>query len=151
IREVYEKTHNLQMELRLIQREEKALRLRREDLSQRIIRSKRTVDHANNLGRKVSVILSNLHEDFEEVNKVLKTAKEKQQIGLKVIEAQETERKRISREIHDGPAQMLANILIRSEIIDLSFRDGDLDNALKEVRDIRKNIRSSLKEVRRII
>src|SRR5699024_11550840 len=85
------------------------LRKRRDDLERRIIRIRKTVDHATNVGRKVSVVLSYLQEDFSEVNHVLKTAKEKQQLGLKVIEAQEIERKRLSREIHDGPAQMLAH------------------------------------------
>src|SRR5699024_2966584 len=68
-----------------------------------------------------------------------------------IIEAQEMERKRLSREIHDGPAQMLANILIRSEIIDLSLKDGNVEDTFKEMKSIRRNIRDSLKEVRRII
>jgi len=151
IREVYEQTHALQTELILVQQEEIALRKKRNEIEQRIVRLRRTIEHATNLGRKVSVVLTYLHDDFSQVNEVIKSAQEKQQIGLKIIEAQEVERKRISRDIHDGPAQMLANILIRSEIIDLSFRDGDIDNALKEIKSIRENIRSSLKEVRRII
>ena len=35
--------------------------------------------------------------------------------GLKIIEAREEERKRLSREIHDGPAQLLANVMMRSD------------------------------------
>src|SRR5690625_673470 len=151
IRHVYEKTHSLQTDLAIMRQEEKALRQRRDDLERRVMRLRRTIDHANNLGRKVSVVLSYLHEDFSQVNEALKTAKEKQQFGLKIIEAQETERKRLSREIHDGPAQMLANILIRSEIVDLAFREGKIEHALDEVKSIRENIRSSLHEVRRII
>ena len=151
IRRVYEKTHSLQTELAILRQEEKVLRERRDELERRIMRTERTIEHANNLGRKVSVILSYLHDDFSQVNEALKTAKEKQQFGLKIIEAQETERKRLSREIHDGPAQMLANILIRSEIVDLAFREGNVNQALNEVKSIRENIRSSLKEVRRII
>lgn len=151
IRNVYEQTHSLQTELAIMRQEEKALRERRDDLERRIMRLRRTIEHANNLGRKVSVVLTYLHDDFSHVNEALKTAKEKQQFGLKIIEAQETERKRLSREIHDGPAQMLANILIRSEIVDLAFREGNVDHALGEVKSIRENIRSSLQEVRRII
>ena len=151
IRHVYEKTHSLQTELAIMRQEEKALRERRDELERRILRLRKTIDHANNLGRKVSVVLTYLYDDFSQVNEVLKTAKEMQQFGLKIIEAQEMERKRLSREIHDGPAQMLANILIRSEIVDLAFREGNVENALQEVKSIRKNIRSSLQEVRRII
>ena len=151
IREVYEKTHTLQTELAILRQEEKLLRERRDDLERRIERLKKTIEHANNLGRKVSVVLSYLHDDFSNVNEILKTAKEKQEFGLKIIEAQEMERKRLSREIHDGPAQMLANILIRSEIVDLAFREGNVEQALEEVRSIRGNIKQSLHEVRRII
>lgn len=151
IRHVYEKTHSLQTKLAIMRREEKTLREKRDDLERRIMRLRRTIEHANNLGRKVSVVLTYLLDDFSQVNEALKTAKEKQQFGLKIIEAQETERKRLSREIHDGPAQMLANILIRSEIVDLAFREGNVDHALREVKSIRENIRSSLHEVRRII
>ncbi len=151
IRHVYEKTHSLQTKLAIMRREEKSLREKRDDLERRIMRLRRTIEHANNLGRKVSVVLTYLLDDFTQVNEVLKTAKEKQQFGLKIIEAQEIERKRLSREIHDGPAQMLANILIRSEIVDLAFREGNVDHALGEVKSIRENIRSSLHEVRRII
>src|SRR5699024_6175574 len=151
IRETYEQTHSLQTELAMNRKEEKILRQKRDDLERRIVRLKRTIEQAADLGRKVSVILNYLQEDFNELNQVLKSAKEKQQIGLKIIEAQEQERKRLSREIHDGPAQMLANILLRSEIIDLSVKDGNIDEAVKELKGIRGNIHSSLREVRRII
>src|SRR5699024_7739876 len=78
-------------------------------------------------------------------------AKEKQEFGFKIIETQELERKRLSREIHDGPAQMLANALIRSELIDLSYRQGNTEQALTEIKQMRSSLHLSLKEVRRII
>lgn len=151
IRAVYEKTHNLQTEFAICMKEEKTLRLKRDDLERRMIRLKNTIEHAENLGQKISVILTYLDEDFQAVNEVIKTAHEKQQFGLKIIEAQEEERRKLSREIHDGPAQMLANLLIRSEIIDRSFRKGDTDEAFQEIKNIRETIRRSLYEVRRII
>ena len=151
IRDVYEKTHALQTQLVIAEKEEKDLRKKRDDLERRIRRLSSTIEHANNIGRKVSVILTYLYEDFGQVQEVLQNAKEKKQFALKIIEAQEVERKRLSREIHDGPAQMLANILIRSEIVDLAFREGKSEQALTEVKSIRNNIHSSLQEVRRII
>ena len=151
IRDVYGQTHALQTELAIAEKEEKMLRLKRDELERRIIRLSSTIEHANNLGRKVSVVLTYLYDDFTQVQEALQTAKQKQQFALKIIEAQEVERKRLSREIHDGPAQMLANILIRSEIVDLAFREGDVDQALDEMKSIRTNIRTSLQEVRRII
>src|SRR5699024_11496647 len=70
-----------------------------------IIRVSDTIDQANKLGQKVSVVLHYLYDDFSQVNEMVQSAQEKQEFGLKIIEAQEVERKRLSREIHDGPAQ----------------------------------------------
>jgi two-component system sensor histidine kinase DegS len=151
IRNVYEQTHALQTELAIISQKEKVLREKRNDLERRLVRLTNTIEHANNLGRKVSVVLTYLYDDFGKVNDLLKDAKEKQEFGLKIVEAQEIERKRLSREIHDGPAQMIANILIRSELVDLSYREGNMEQALMEIKNMRQNLRSSLKEVRRII
>lgn len=151
IRDVYDKTLELQTELVVVNKDEKTFRLKRDELERRIVRLKNTIEHAENLGQKISVILKYIDEDFNAVNKAIKSAYEKQQFGLKIIEAQEEERKKLSREIHDGPAQMLANLLIRSEIIDRSFREGGIDEALDEIKNIRETIRKSLYEVRRII
>lgn len=151
IRKVYEQTHRLQTDLAIMQQEEKVQREKRDDLERRIIRLGNTIEHAGNLGQKVSVVLNYLYDDFIHVNQLLKNAEEKQQFGLKIIEAQEMERKRLSREVHDGPAQMLANTLIRSELVDLSYRQGNREQALKEIKEMRQNLRLSLKEVRRII
>src|SRR5690625_1636871 len=87
IKQVYEKTHRLQTEHVIIQREEQSLRQKRDDIERRLLQLSKTIEHANNLGRKVSVIHSFLQDDFQEVNEYLKSAHEKQQIGLKIIEA----------------------------------------------------------------
>lgn len=151
IKHIYERTHKLQTELIMVGQEEKVLRSKRDDIERRLIRLNKTVEYADEVGRKVAVVLTYLHDDFSQVNEALDNAQQKQQLGLKIIEAQENERKKLSREIHDGPAQTLAHILMQSEIVDLSFREGNVDLALEEVKAIRTNIRASLHEVRRII
>ncbi|SDQ25002.1 two-component system, NarL family, sensor histidine kinase DegS [Virgibacillus subterraneus] len=151
IRAVYENTHMMQTELAMLRQEEKGLRDRRDDLERRLLTLDQTIERAEGLASKISVILTYLNDDFKQVNEMIEEAKEKQEFGLKIIEAQEDERRKISREIHDGPAQMLANILLRSELVDRTFREGTVDDALKEIKSVRKMIRSSLYEVRRII
>ncbi|GGA67117.1 sensor histidine kinase [Ornithinibacillus halotolerans] len=151
IREIYESTHELQTKLVILRQEERALRYKRDDIERRLKNLDQTVKRAENLANKISVILTYLTDDFRQVNDMIEEAKEKQEFGLKIIEAQEEERKRISREIHDGPAQMLANILLRSELVDRTFREGSPEDALEEIRNVRKMVRSSLYEVRRII
>lgn len=151
IREVYEKTHAMQTTLAMKQQKEKVLREKRDDLERRLITLDQTIERAEGLAGKISVILTYLNDDFKQVNQIVEEAKEKQEFGLKIIEAQEEERRRISREIHDGPAQMLANILLRSELVDRTFREGGVEESLLEIQNVRKMIRSSLFEVRRII
>ncbi|HLR08868.1 MAG TPA: ATP-binding protein [Bacillota bacterium] len=151
IREVYEKTHTMQTQLAMLRQREKALREKRDHLERRLLSLDRTIERAERLTSKVSVILKYLNDDFQQINEMIEEAKEKQEFGLKIIEAQEEERLKLSREIHDGPAQMLANILLRSELVDRTFRSGDVDGAIAEIKSVRKMIRSSLYEVRRII
>ncbi|GGK02968.1 signal transduction histidine-protein kinase/phosphatase DegS [Lentibacillus kapialis] len=151
IREVYEKTHAMQTKLAISRQEEKVLHDKREDLERRLLSLDETIQKSEGLAGKITVVLTYLNDDFKQVNEMIEQAREKQEFGLKIIEAQEDERRKISREIHDGPAQMLANILLRSELVDRTFREGTVDEALCEIRSVRKMIRSSLYEVRRII
>ncbi len=151
VREAYEHTHKKQAKFTMLRQEEDLLRKRRDDLERRLLSLSSTIDRAENLANKISSVLTYLNTDFKQITELVEEAKVKQEFGLKVIQGQEEERKRISREIHDGPAQMLANILLRSDIVDRAFRERSTAEALEEIKSIRKMIRTSLYEVRRII
>ncbi len=151
VRQVYNNTHELQTQLVVQRQKEVALIKRRDDLEQRIKTLANSVQRAEKLMSKINVILTYLQEDFKEVNDALESAKQKHEFGLKIIEAQEEERRNLSREIHDGPAQMLANVLIRSDIIDKTIKQRGMDEALKEIKEMKEMARSALYEVRRII
>ncbi len=151
IRKVYEKTHELQMDLSMKREKEKQLRERRDDLEIRLRNLEETIGRAEALGGKISVVLNYLTEDFKHVSDALEDAKEKQEFGLQIIEAQEEERRRLSREIHDGPAQMLANVMLRSDLVDRTYRERGVEEAMQEVKSVRALVRSALYEVRRII
>jgi two-component system, NarL family, sensor histidine kinase DegS len=71
-------------------------------------------------------------------------------IGIKILEAQENERKRIARDIHDGPAQHMANIVMRVDICKMVI-SKDLEEGLKELSDLKESVKVALKEVRSII
>lgn len=151
IREVYEETNRLQTELAVHQQEERTLRQRRDELERRVLALDEILERGAELANKISVILPYLNDDFKKVNHFLENAKEKQAFSLKVIQAQEEERRKISREVHDGPAQMMANVLLRSELVERALREKSAEEAVKEIRDIRKMMRQSLSEIRRII
>lgn len=151
IRDAYEKAHALQIELAMVQEKERQLRNRRDDIERRLLGLKETIERADHLASQITVVLNYLNGDIRQVGEILADAKEKQEFGLKIIEAQEEERRRLSREIHDGPAQMLANVMIRSQILDRTIQEKGSDAALYEIRDLRKMVRAALYEVRRII
>ncbi|WHY76908.1 sensor histidine kinase [Neobacillus sp. WH10] len=151
IREAYEKAHQLQMDLSINWQYKKQLLDKREDLERRLIGLNDTIDRADQLISQISVVMNYLTSDLKQVGEVLENAKAKQDFGLKIIEAQEEERKRLSREIHDGPAQMLANVIMRSDLIERVYRDKGPDEAFSEIHHYKIMVRSALYEVRRII
>ncbi|MFC8029081.1 two-component sensor histidine kinase DegS [Bacillus velezensis] len=151
IRNAYEKAHKLQVELTMIQQREKQLRERRDDLERRLLGLQEIIERSESLVSQITVVLNYLNQDLRQVGLLLADAQAKQDFGLRIIEAQEEERKRVSREIHDGPAQMLANVMMRSELIERIFRDRGTEDGFQEIRNLRQNVRNALYEVRRII
>ncbi|WP_338443307.1 two-component sensor histidine kinase DegS [Bacillus spizizenii] len=151
IRNAYEKAHKLQVELTMIQQREKQMRERRDDLERRLLGLQEIIERSESLVSQITVVLNYLNQDLREVGLLLADAQAKQDFGLRIIEAQEEERKRVSREIHDGPAQMLANVMMRSELIERIFRDRGTEDGFQEIKNLRQNVRNALYEVRRII
>jgi len=97
------------------------------------------------------VVINYLTGDLKSMTELIKDAHEKQEFGLKILEAQEEERKHLSREIHDGPAQILANVLMRSDLIEKIYNERGIDEALAEIRKLKETLRDALYEVRHII
>lgn len=151
VREAYEKAHQLQMDLSINWQFKKQLLEKREDLERRLMGLEETINRADQLISQISVVMNYLMSDLKLMGEELQNAKEKQDFGLKIIEAQEEERKRLSREIHDGPAQMLANVIMRSDIVDKVYREQGPEEAFLEINSFKKMVRSALYEVRRII
>src|SRR5699024_3689769 len=130
---------------------EKQLRKRRDELERRLTSLQCTVERAETLVSQITIVSNYLDHDIREIGEVLEDAKVKQAFGLRIIEAQEEERQRLSREIHDGPAQLLANVLIRSDLAEKVHRQKGPEDSLKEIKSLKEMIRAALQEVRRII
>ena len=151
IKEVYETAHDIQTKLKMVRERENALRQKWDFIERRLKSLEQMIEKGTALVSKVSVISNYLNDDFKQISDLIDNANQKQSFGLKIIEAQEEERKRISREIHDGPAQMLANILLRADLVERTYRERSGEEALVEMKNMRLMVRDSLQEVRRII
>jgi two-component system sensor histidine kinase DegS len=66
---------------------------------------------------------------------------------MRIIEAQEAERSRLAREVHDGPAQALANGIFQIEVIE-RLLDRDERLARAELRQLRDMLTRELRGVR---
>ncbi|OEH87025.1 histidine kinase [Desulfuribacillus stibiiarsenatis] len=150
IKRAYEDANNHQIELMLSREKEQRLRLRRDELQIRLKNLGDTVSKAETFITQVGAVLGYLTGDLANISDFLETAQQKQMMGIRVIQSQEEERKRVAREIHDGPAQLLANVVLRSEICE-RLLDRDIEQARKELHELKDAVRSSLAEVRKII
>ncbi|MGB3990139.1 MAG: sensor histidine kinase [Acetivibrionales bacterium] len=150
LKEAYEKADNLRVELAVKREMERFLIKRRNELEIRIKDTLKTVQRADKLITQVGAALGYLTGDLQEISLQLEGLQHKQLLGLKIIKAQEEERQRVARDIHDGPAQMLSNVVLKAEICERLI-DVDLDQARSELQNLKKIVRDSLQDVRKII
>jgi len=66
------------------------------------------------------------------------------------VESMEAQRRKIARELHDGPAQTMASMLLRLDLIEYLFNQ-DLDKTMEEIKNIRLMGRDSLSDIRHIM
>ncbi|MGG3284519.1 sensor histidine kinase [Paenibacillus solani] len=151
IKQAYEKATQLQLDLMIYREKEMYLKARRDELQKRVRNVENSVERAESIGSQMGVVLEYLSGELGQVSRIIESAKNRQVIGLKIILAQEEERKRISREIHDGPAQLLANLVLRTEIVERMLAKQEFKMVQDEIVDLKGQVRSSLEEMRKVI
>jgi two-component system sensor histidine kinase DegS len=67
-----------------------------------------------------------------------------------IIDAQETERQRLSRQMHDGPAQALSNFILQTEIA-MRLIDVDSTQARNELTSLKASAMQTFQKVRNFI
>jgi two-component system sensor histidine kinase DegS len=67
-----------------------------------------------------------------------------------IIQAQEAERQRLSRQMHDGPAQALSNFILQTEIA-MRYFDMDQQKAKEELGNLKLSATSTFRKVRDFI
>lgn len=150
IRLAYEDANNIRIRHILKKREEKELINRRTELELSFKRTYEIVKKAEKLVSQVGVAMDFLKGNLNDIFETIGDMNKKQLLGIKIIEAQEEERMRVSREIHDGPAQSMANVVLKAELCEklLSIDPNQSRAELQKLKDI---VRTSLKDIRKII
>ena len=72
-------------------------------------------------------------------------------LGKRILKAHEEERKRIAREIHDGPAQAVVNLSLKLELARKYFQNDMTERGFQELNALNTNVKSTSKEIRAIL
>lgn len=150
IKEAYDYTNKLQGLLLVNREKEASLRKQRDELVRRIKTIEETVVQAETAVAQFGAVYSYLTGNLKHLDDVVKNAEQKLQFGIRIIQAQEDERLRIAREIHDGPAQTMANLIVRTELVE-RIASKDISLLKDELKEFKQTVRDSVEEVRGII
>jgi len=150
IKKVYELAEDTSVEIAVLREKEEQLQQRRRELEERYKKMEKTNNKAESLVSRMGVVKDFLDGELVDINDQFDDLRNREQLAFKIIQAQEEERKRVAREIHDGPAQSMANLVLRTEIVQQILKE-DKDQALNELDDFKDIVRTSVKDIRKII
>ena len=149
IKKAYDEALEIRIGFMNKQNEEKALFTRRTSVERALKKAMENIENAEKILNQVTSALRYLEGD---IRSVLEKADINSEmfLGIKILEAQEHERHRIARDVHDGPAQHMANAIMKVDICKMVVRK-DLEKGLNELDDLKESVKVALKEVRSII
>ena len=131
IKAIYNSSHETQMRLLMMRQQLDTLQAK-----QRLMKEKQS------LSNKVAQLLSQRPKTsgdhpIARVAGASSTQDAQDMVG-KIIQAQENERLRVSRQLHDGPAQAMSNLVLRAEICE-RWMEADMVRARTELGGLKIN------------
>lgn len=126
------------------------LEAEKRDLEKNIESFRVTAEKAENMVSQVGMVIDFIGGNLKDINLTIENLQQRQQLSLQIIKAQEEERKRMARDIHDGPAQSMANVVFRIEFCEKLF-DIEPERVRDELRDLKEVVTNNLHDVRKII
>ncbi len=150
MRDAYEKARDVQVKLASLREKEEHYKQRRLELEVQYKTMKQTAEKAEALVSKVGIAMNFLSSNLQDIQNEVGKINNWQEQGLAIIKAQELERRRVARGIHDGPAQSLANIVLRLEFCEKII--GKKPEVLpEELSQLKVFARKTLGEIRKIL
>ena len=145
IKDAYDNSYNLQQDLMKKQLEIDSIIKKLELFENRIQKNNELVSKAEELLSRIEIMSYYMKLDSS-------IDSESEDLFTKWILFQENEKNRIARDIHDGPAQTIASLVIRSDIIrKLIEKDSPNTTIYKEIEQLKFQLRSVIKEIRKIM
>lgn len=150
IKDAYENAKNIQIELALLRAKEQRQREKRTELELRYRDLEAMIKKAEALISQVGVAMDFLSSNIENLWAEVEKVQDREETIFAVIKAQEEERRRVARYIHDGPAQSLANVVLQVEYCQ-KLLDVDPEKIKYELEVLKDIARSNLENIRKII
>ena len=150
MKEIYEKTDLLRVQLAVEKEREMNIIKRRNELEIHLKSVRKITEKADILSNNFELAYGILTGNLKQITEKIDDIQNKEIWGLRVIQAQEAERRRIARDMHDGPAQSLSNLVLKSELC-LKLLDKDIDRAKLELHSLKSLIRGTIDDTRRLI
>lgn len=148
IKRAYDAASEVKVELMSANKEEQLLKIRRTALEMSLKRALKNIQNAEHVVHQVTIAVTYLKGEI--LSAIDEIGNEGMAMGVRILEAQENERMRISRDIHDGPAQQIASIVMKADFCERIAKQ-DIDKGLSELSELKEQARKALKEVRGII
>jgi two-component system sensor histidine kinase DegS len=150
IKQAYTVAQSLQIQLANLRQKELYACKQRDEVLRQLKQfkdiSKKADTFLNNTGSALNILQGNVQKISESVEQAFR----KQQMGMWIIQSQESERRRIARDLHDGPAQGIASMLIRLDLVG-QLAPNDQQRTFQELASIKEMGRETLTDVRRIM
>jgi two-component system sensor histidine kinase DegS len=108
----------------------------------------------NSLAGQAAVALENslLYRDMEALLEQYRIQNEQlRKLSEKILRAHEEERKRIARDIHDGPAQLMSSCSLKVEIFKKYLQRNMYDSLAQALDELNESILTMAKDIRKII
>lgn len=146
----YSRARDIQVRLVVLMEKEKELRAKRDELERSLRSVSRLLSRAETLSTQVGVTLDYLSGNIKELSRTIGTLQEKREVAIRIIQAQEEERRRVARDLHDGLAQQLAAAILGLEVAQ-KLLENNSERAQRELSSVEQIIRDGLRETREVI
>lgn len=150
VRAAYEEAREARVRLQVARERERMLSEQRNHLERRLRRLRETLRKAEEFINNVSLAFNVVSGRLKDISVQVRDSRQRHQMIFTIIKAQEEERRRLARDIHDGPAQQLANVVFRIDVCQ-KLMQSDALRARQELDQVKELLRQSLQDVRKII
>lgn len=150
MKSAYTIANQARIDLLLKIEEEKNYRERRKEIEIRLKSAMDIYGKAENISSQINIASDYLMGNVYDISESIDQLSQKHYLGIRIMEAQEEERHRLARDIHDGPAQSVANIILKAELCERLI-EIDRERSINELAGLKEIARDSLREIRKTI